>query len=110
QGREEHGERQEMVRLGADTGSAGNRRAGEGLVPGAVEQEREAAPAGPEVLRDQAHQLRLRKIWLIGGAHASSDEVGQGGLRAAEVAWRRPRQRCPGPVPPAAARSTLSRR
>ena len=40
QGRQEHGERQEVVRLGAHAGGAGDRRAGQGELPGAVEQER----------------------------------------------------------------------
>ena len=43
QGREEPGERQEVVRLGARHGGAEHRRAGEGVLPGAVEQERERA-------------------------------------------------------------------
>ena len=40
QGCEEHGERQEVVRLGALAGSAGDRLEGEGVLPGAVEQGR----------------------------------------------------------------------
>ena len=40
QGREEHGERQEVVRLGAHARGAGDRRAGQGELPGAIEQER----------------------------------------------------------------------
>ena len=43
------------------------------------------AAAGAEVLRDQAHQLRLREVRLVGRAHAPADEVGQGSLDAAEV-------------------------
>jgi ABC-type spermidine/putrescine transport system permease subunit II len=35
--------------------------------------------------RDQAHQLRLREVRLVGRAHAPVDEVGQGSLDAAEV-------------------------
>ena len=83
QGRQEHGERQEVVRLGAHPRGAEHRRAGEGLLPGAVEQERERAAAGAEIERDQAHQLRLRQVRLIGGTHPAADEVGQGSLDAA---------------------------
>ncbi len=64
---------------------AEHRRTGEGLLPGAVEQERERAAAGAEVLRDQAHQLRFRQIRLVGGAQSTSDEVGQGSLDPAQV-------------------------
>ena len=43
QGRQEHGERQEVVRLGALRRGAGDRRAAQGELPGAVEQERAGA-------------------------------------------------------------------
>src|SRR6266540_4264307 len=85
QGREEHGQRQEVVRLGVDSGSAEHRRTEQGLVSGAIEQERERTAAGAEVQRDQVHQLRLREVWLVGGAHAAADEMGQGNLDAAQV-------------------------
>jgi iron(III) transport system substrate-binding protein len=49
-----------------DAGGAGDRRAEQGVVPGAVEQERAVPAAGAEVLRDQAHQLRLREVRLVG--------------------------------------------
>ena len=76
QGREESRERQEVVRLGADAGGAGARRAGQEVVPGAVEQERAAAAAGAEVRRDQADQLRLRQVRLVGRAHAAARRSG----------------------------------
>ena len=41
---------------------------GEGELPGAVEQERAGAAAGAEARRDQAHQLRLREVRLVGRA------------------------------------------
>ena len=43
------------------------------------------AAAGAEARRDQAHQLRLREVRLVGRAQAPADEVGQGSLDAAEV-------------------------
>jgi hypothetical protein len=90
QGREEPGEREEVVRLGAVGGGAEHRRAGEGVLPGTVEQERERTAAGTQVLRDQAHQLRLRQVRLVGRAHAPAGQVGQGSLDAAEVTRRTP--------------------
>jgi len=44
-----------------------------------------APPQAPKFSGDQADQLRLREIRLSAEAHALADEVGQGGLGAAEV-------------------------
>ena len=70
------------------SGSAGDRRAGQGELPGAVEQECAHARGVAQADRDQAHQLRLRQVRIDGRAHAPADEVGQGSLDAAQVAVR----------------------
>ena len=84
-GAQEPGERQEVVRLGAHARSAEHRRAGEGRYQVPSNKNAHDAAAGAEVRRDQAHQLRLRQVRLVGRAHAAADEVGQGSLDAAEV-------------------------
>ena len=54
-------------------------------LPGAVEQERARPGPGAEVHADQADQLRLRQVRLLGGAQAPALEVGHGGQGAPEV-------------------------
>ena len=68
QGRAQSGERQEVLRLGAEPGRAGARRPRE-VVPGAIQQERAGAAAGAEDERDEADRLRFRQIRLVGRAH-----------------------------------------
>ena len=53
-------------------------------VPSNKTATRSAAVA--QARRHQAHQLRLRQVRVVGRAQPPADEVGQGGLHAAEVA------------------------
>src|SRR5690606_31583560 len=87
QGRAQPGERQEMVRLGADRGGAGARGPGAGL-PGALEQERGGAARGPGPGADPADRLRLRQVRQLGRAHAPAQEVARGGILAAALTCR----------------------
>src|SRR6185437_14878180 len=66
--------------------------------------------AGAEVLRDQAHQLRFREIRVVGGAHATAGEVGQGSVHPAEVSRPAVATLAPAPavfVPVARDRATI---
>ena len=88
QGREEHGERQEVVRLGAHAGGAGDRRAGEGRTRCRRTRTRTAPPQAPKLSEIKLINYDFAKYGSSARAHAPADEVGQGGLRAAEVTRR----------------------
>jgi spermidine/putrescine-binding protein len=78
------GERQEVLRLGADRACAVALAGGEGL-SGDVEPDGRKLARGAGSLHDQADRLRLQEVRLVGRAPPAVEEVGRRGKRPAAV-------------------------
>src|SRR5439155_8384685 len=85
QGRAQSGEREKVLRLGADARRAENRRRVAQL-PGAFEPVGARAARCAEDGRNQAHQLQLRQIRQRHRAQAAAREMGPRGLRDTALA------------------------